>query len=167
MFIMKAIDLNNGVIHYSWHFNNSLLPNQTSSQFMLKADKCLHGDYKLSLVVTNSISLKTANWQIKISTSTDVKSDEEGIPISYQLYQNYPNPFNPTSTIQYDLPKTGFVNISIYDVLGREVKVLVSELKSPGRYEVIFNAKELSSGIYFYQFRSISFVDTNKFILIK
>ncbi|PJB00437.1 MAG: hypothetical protein CO128_00590, partial [Ignavibacteriales bacterium CG_4_9_14_3_um_filter_30_11] len=67
---------------------------------------------------------------------------------SYDLAQNYPNPFNPSTVIKYQLPEQGFVTLKIYDILGREVKTLVNEFKSKGRYSINFNAGNLASGVY-------------------
>jgi hypothetical protein len=71
------------------------------------------------------------------------------LPDHYVLTQNYPNPFNPTTTIEYDLPKDAFVKLVVYDILGREVKILVNENKPAGSYKVFFDSSNLSSGIYF------------------
>ena len=73
------------------------------------------------------------------------------VPENYVLYQNYPNPFNSTTTIKYELPEPAFVNLIIYDVLGREVKRLVNEEKPAGKYTVQFDAGNLSSGVYLYK----------------
>lgn len=100
-------------------------------------------------------------------TSTVVENNHVDIPTKFDLLQNYPNPFNPTSTIRYDIPKTGFVNISVYDILGREVKVLVNEEKNAGHFEIIFDAKNLASGIYFYAIRAAGFTQSKKMILMK
>lgn len=69
------------------------------------------------------------------------------IPTDYSI-TNYPNPFNPTTTINYQLPRNGFVTIKVYDLLGKEVAKLVNENKSAGYYKVDFNASKLTSGIY-------------------
>jgi carboxypeptidase T len=88
-------------------------------------------------------------------------------PNKYTLEQNYPNPFNPATQINYSIAKEGLVKISIYDVLGREVKTLVNEVKTPGFYAVDFDGTNLSSGMYFYRMESGSFTDTKKMTLIK
>jgi hypothetical protein len=88
-------------------------------------------------------------------------------PNKFSLEQNYPNPFNPTTQINYSIAKEGLVKISIYDILGREVKTLVNEVKTPGFYAVDFNGTNLSSGMYFYRMESGSFIDTKKMTLIK
>ncbi len=88
-------------------------------------------------------------------------------PNALILEQNYPNPFNPTSIIRYEIPQTGFVKISVYDGLGKEIRVLVNEEKSPGHYEIIFDAKELASGIYFYTIRTADFIQSKKMIILR
>ncbi len=103
------------------------------------------------------------------STITSIDDGKTGIdlPKSFKMQQNYPNPFNPSSIIQYDIPKTSFVKVSVYDILGREIRVLVNEEKSPGRYEINFDARGLASGIYFYIIRTGEFTQLKKMILMK
>jgi len=79
----------------------------------------------------------------------------------------YPNPFNPSTTIRYAIPKDGEVTLKIYDILGREVKTLVNEVKTKGRYEVVFDASQLASGLYIYEITSGSFKASKKMTLIK
>lgn len=86
---------------------------------------------------------------------------------SFNLNQNYPNPFNPITTIEYSLPKSNFVTLKVFDLLGREITSLVNEEKLPGNYSVKFDASQFSSGIYFYRLKAGSFIDTKKFILMK
>ncbi|MFA6598131.1 MAG: T9SS type A sorting domain-containing protein [Ignavibacteriaceae bacterium] len=100
-------------------------------------------------------------------TLTGVENNQANIPTKFALTQNYPNPFNPTSTIRYDIPKTSFVKISVYDILGKEIKVLVNEEKNPGHHEIIYDARELASGIYFYTIRTAEFTQSKKMILLK
>ncbi|MBZ0201554.1 MAG: T9SS type A sorting domain-containing protein [Ignavibacteria bacterium] len=87
-------------------------------------------------------------------------------PKKYNLYQNYPNPFNPVTSIKYDIPKDNFVNIRIYDLLGREV-FSSGEFKKAGSYEVKFDGTNFASGMYFYSLESGSFRETKKMVLIK
>jgi hypothetical protein len=89
------------------------------------------------------------------------------LPAEYRLYDNYPNPFNPATTIKYSIPEKGFVSIGIYDILGKEIKTLVSSEQNPGTHEVIFDAGDLASGLYFYRMTAGNFTDVNKMILIK
>lgn len=88
-------------------------------------------------------------------------------PISFSLSQNYPNPFNPTTSISYSLPNSGKVKLSVYDILAREVKVLVDEFQSSGSYKINFDASELSSSTYFYKLESNGNIEVKKMMLIK
>ena len=83
------------------------------------------------------------------------------------LYQNYPNPFNPTTKIEYSIPKTSFVTLKVYDILGREVVMLVNEEKSVGNYKAEFNGSNLSSGIYFYKLQAGDYTSVKKMVLLK
>jgi len=90
-----------------------------------------------------------------------------GTPDKFTLSQNYPNPFNPTTTIVYGIPRDGFVSLRIYDMNGREIRTLVNEPKTSGYYTITFNAKDLSSGVYFYKLESGNFISAKKFVFIK
>jgi hypothetical protein len=92
---------------------------------------------------------------------------EIGIPYKYALYKNYPNPFNPTTKLRFTISDLRFVELKVYDVLGKKVATLVNEIKEPGEYEVEWNASKLSSGVYFYRLKAGSFIQTNKMILNK
>jgi hypothetical protein len=89
------------------------------------------------------------------------------LPKDYALSQNYPNPFNPSTTIKFALPKDGFVTMKVYDISGREVARLVNEQKKAGYHDVLFNASNLASGVYFYRIQSNDFVMTKRMVLIK
>ena len=88
-------------------------------------------------------------------------------PQEFSLEQNYPNPFNPTTSIQYAISNMQFVTIKVYDVLGNEVSTLVNEEKPAGNYEVEFNAAGIPSGVYFYQLKTGSFIQTRKMVLLR
>jgi hypothetical protein len=96
----------------------------------------------------------------------NVESDQI-IPEKYVLYQSYPNPFNPSTTIKYSLPNSDNVSLKVFDILGREVAVLVNEYKTSGTYSIEFIASRFASGVYFYQLRSGEFVESKKMILMK
>lgn len=104
-------------------------------------------------------------------TNTIEPEPEPIIPEYFSLEQNYPNPFNPGTTISYtfgeQIGNHRHVTLKIFDVLGREVAVLVNETKDPGTYEVTWDAKKIPSGIYYYTFRVGSFVQTRKMMLLK
>jgi aryl-phospho-beta-D-glucosidase BglC (GH1 family) len=103
---------------------------------------------------------------------TDVKN-EPILSNSFNLYQNYPNPFNPSTTIKYSIPAFGtnrsvaFATLKVFDLLGREVAVLVNDFKQPGAYTVQWNATNFSSGIYIYRLQAGSFTETKKLVLLK
>lgn len=83
------------------------------------------------------------------------------------LKQNFPNPFNPLTTIEYDLPKSSFVLLKIYDVLGNEVQTLVDEIKQPGYHQAVFDASNLSSGIYLYTLQTDGYFERKKMLFLK
>jgi hypothetical protein len=96
-----------------------------------------------------------------------VAEDEAGLPSEFALGQNYPNPFNPATVITYQLPAASDVRLSVYDVLGREVAVLVSERRGAGVHKVGFDASGLSSGVYLYSLRAGDFMQTRRLIFLK
>lgn len=90
------------------------------------------------------------------------------IPKEFSLYQNFPNPFNPSTVIKYDLPKDVKVTVKIYDLLGREVAILVNnEFKNAGRYDLIWNAGNYASGVYIYRLEAEDYTSTKKMVLVK
>ena len=109
------------------------------------------------------------------SSTTDVISTEIAEVNSYYLAQNYPNPFNPSTTIKYSIPNvmdtkfasTTNVILKIYDILGREVATLVNQQQKPGNYEVTFDARNLTSGVYIYRIQAGGFVKSREMMLLK
>jgi len=109
-------------------------------------------------------------------TYTDIV-EVEVVPERFELYQNYPNPFNPSTTIKYQIPvsrqttaetgMTGQIKLVIYDLLGQKVTTLVNEPQGPGNYEVIWDAIQVSSGMYIYRLVAGEFVGTKKMILLR
>ncbi|MBK8552911.1 MAG: T9SS type A sorting domain-containing protein [Ignavibacteria bacterium] len=89
------------------------------------------------------------------------------IPDYFTLRQNYPNPFNPATNLEFGIANLGFVSLKVYDALGKEIKTLVNEMKSPGTYRVDFDGNGLASGIYFYKLSTDVFSDTKRMILLK
>jgi hypothetical protein len=89
------------------------------------------------------------------------------VPAEFKLMQNYPNPFNPLTKLKFQVAKNEFVNISVYDMLGREVSVLVNEKLSPGKYDVDWNASDFPSGAYICRMSSGNFIETKSMILVK
>jgi hypothetical protein len=98
---------------------------------------------------------------------TDVKHIAGDLPQTYALDQNYPNPFNPSTTIKFKLPKSSIVRLSVYDMLGREVSVLVNERREAGVHEVKFDVSNLASGVYFYRIQAGDFTQTKRLLLLR
>tara|TARA_Y100001936_G_C15872339_1_gene558357 strand:- start:39 stop:818 length:780 start_codon:yes stop_codon:yes gene_type:complete len=102
-----------------------------------------------------------------------VLSIDRGLtPLSYKLHQNYPNPFNPVTTLRYDLPESSDITITIYDVMGSKVKLLLNKLEDPGYHSVIWDAtntmnQPVSAGVYLYSIETGNFRQTKKMILLK
>lgn len=91
----------------------------------------------------------------------------DGIEKDFTLHQNYPNPFNPITSIEYQVAGSENVTLKVYDLLGREVELLVDKVHSPGTYKIKFDASELPSGVYFYRMRAGNFTQTRKMMVIK
>lgn len=94
-------------------------------------------------------------------------NNESGIPSLYSLSQNYPNPFNPTTKIDFSIPENSLVTLKVYDILGKQVGVLVNKEFTAGSYTVDFNASSLAAGVYFYTLNAGDFTDTKKLVLVK
>jgi hypothetical protein len=103
---------------------------------------------------------------LKILDYTDVEK-ELNLPAGYNLSQNYPNPFNPTTKISYSIPTDSRVVIKIYDAAGREVETIENNERTAGTYTVTFDAKQLSSGVYYYKLTTNNYTAAKKFVLIK
>jgi hypothetical protein len=98
---------------------------------------------------------------------SDINQVSNEIPAGYELKQNFPNPFNPSTVIQFAIPKKQSVKISVFNTLGQEISVLVNGVKDAGKYQYIFNGKNLSSGIYFYRLETANFTETKRMMLVK
>jgi PKD repeat protein len=101
------------------------------------------------------------------STTIGITPIGNVVPESFKLFNNYPNPFNPVTNITFDVPKSQFVKIRVYDAQGREIAVLVNQNLNAGRYNVDFDGANLASGIYFYALESQDFYKVNKMVLVK
>jgi hypothetical protein len=104
-------------------------------------------------------------YEVKLSSISS--RDNEYILKSYYLFQNYPNPFNPTTTIEFDLPRTSKVTLKIYNILGEDVATLVSERLSAGLYMYEWDASNMANGVYLYRLEAGDFIETRKMILMR
>jgi hypothetical protein len=100
-------------------------------------------------------------------TSTKYRESRKRFPTTFQILQNYPNPFNPTTTIEFDLPKTSEVSLKVFNILGEEVATLVSDRLSAGSYSYDWDASNLASGVYLYRMQAGDYVDTRKMVFMQ
>ena len=135
---------------------------QDSNNYKCLRDVFFFNEYTGWIVGDSGTILKTTTGGVSF-----IKYENNEIPTEYKLNQNYPNPYNPSTTIIYALPHSGNVKLVVYDVLGRMIKTLVNEKQSPGTYEVIFNASQYPSGIYFYKLEARNYTDVKRMILTK
>ena len=103
----------------------------------------------------------------EIDPVLDIPAKSDYVPDRMIIHQNYPNPFNPTTTFEFDLPKTSEVSLRIYNILGEEVKTLVSDRLAAGTYSHEWDASNLASGVYLYRLQAGDYVETRKMVLMK
>jgi len=96
-----------------------------------------------------------------------VERSSTDLPTDFGFEQNYPNPFNPTTNIMYTVPGREYLNLTVYNILGEKIAILVDEEKAPGEYTVTFDGSKLSSGVYFYRLHAGRFNETREMVLVK
>ena len=101
------------------------------------------------------------------NVTTNITGNNGNLPDKYSLSQNYPNPFNPATRIMFSIPEAAYVKLSVYDMLGREIKTLFNGDMQAGSYETVFSAENLSSGVYFYKLEAGDFVEIKRMMLNK
>ncbi len=120
--------------------------------------------------ISNTVGAKWIIFLYYDNSSINGIDNAKSIPGKFQLMQNYPNPFNPTTIIEYQLPQKEIVTLKVYDMLGREIKSFISEMsQNPGMHKIIFDGRNLSSGVYFYKLtlKGNPLTLINKMILLK
>lgn len=120
------------------------------------------GTYTVTNLAVNKLKMT-----VTFDNVTSVEDFDDPAPKSFRLLQNYPNPFNPATTIAYTLPENGRVRLSVFDVLGREVAVLVDATKRAGNHQLSFDASALATGLYFYRIDAGAFQQTRRMLLLK
>lgn len=174
---IKTVSDSRGLLYTEilWRFNNPSWKNFTltynvitpATLDLLKGSFCgyivQNASLRYSLSGFNSVNIGNTVGLIPISTK---------IPETYSLNQNYPNPFNSKTRIKFGIPlsplyESGFVTLKIFDILGREITVLVNEQLKPGMYEVDWDASNYTSGVYYYQLIAGDYTETRKMVLVK
>ena len=145
---------------------DSRVTNDSSSSFSPSA--VINGS-TLHVVWTDD---RDGNWEIYYKRNptgepTDVEILDDNIPNNYTLLQNYPNPFNPSTKISWQSPVSGWQTLKVYDILGKEIATLVDEEKSAGGYEIIFDGKNMPSGVYIYRLTSGNYIESKKMLIVK
>ncbi len=144
--------------------NFSVLPNDT--QTIIVAQMIARGSSNLnSVTMLKLLADSVLNFYNTYVIDTGHYSPP--VPTDYFLFQNYPNPFNNKSIIKFEIPITTETKLIVYDILGREVKILVNEIRQPGFYEAIFDGTNLASGVYLYRLQAGNFTTTKRMVLIK
>ncbi|MCX6164012.1 MAG: T9SS type A sorting domain-containing protein, partial [Ignavibacteriae bacterium] len=153
------------------NFNNYLISQIVSETFYQVPNNILNPimQYYWKVRCINNLGISEWSEIFTFATlnSTNITNNIPGIPKNFDLHNNYPNPFNPSTKIQFDVPKNSIVKINVYDITGREITTLVNDFRNAGRYEVQFNASNLSSGIYFYKMQAGDYNAVKKMMLIK
>ena len=168
--LLVAVDslgdtVSTSISNYSGYYN---IPSLLNGHYSVIANKIGYEKVTYPQKVDINLTSNPIVTGINISIlPTGVNNGISNLPKAFALYQNYPNPFNPSTTIHYEIPNSGLVTLKIYDVLGRESATLVNEYKTIGKYDVKFNAANLSSGVYFYQLREGNFTAVKKLLLLK
>jgi hypothetical protein len=162
-----------GVERYAWELAADSLFSSPARDSLLtdtsKVVRALTGGqtYWWKVAAKNTSGWGPFSPSIRFTTLLTGVSDIQGIPHEFSLSQNYPNPFNPRTTIKYELPKSSEVRLSVYDMLSREVSVLVNDRRNAGVHEVKFDGTNLASGVYFYRLQSGDFTQTRRFLLLR
>ena len=149
--------------------SNGMVTVALEGSFVYSPTTDYSGSDSFTFTVCDNSLCDTATVLITIHS---LSLDETSLPTEFALRQNYPNPFNPITTLRYDLPENALVNITIYNMLGREVKILVNQTQDAGYRSIIWDAtndygKPVSAGIYLYQIQAGEYMQTKKMVLLK
>jgi len=124
------------------------------------------------IVLTGTLTVQSNDIEnpevlIPVEFMVSLEGVDEVEPLTFELSQNYPNPFNPTTRIAFNLPQSGEVRLDVYDLKGRHIRQLLTGIQPAGEQEVVFNAADLSAGVYFYRLETEQFSATRKMLLVK
>jgi hypothetical protein len=163
-----------GLIVILWHVAIWAQENLNNGIISSGASNSSNTDFKINGTIAQPLVNFSSNGSYRVSSGfwpgfglVVRVEDELSIPNNYELFYNYPNPFNPSTTIKYSIIKPGRVTLILYNSLGQKVETLIDEEKTIGTYSIAFDAKNISSGIYFYRIVANDFVETKRMILLK
>jgi hypothetical protein len=125
------------------------------------------GTYTMTVTAKGPNGTPVHQRTVTLTASTTSGVTESGNPVEFKLSQNYPNPFNPVTRIDYSVGKLSDVKITIYNILGKEITSYNREKQSPGNYYVMFNAANLSTGVYYYKIQAGDFIERKAMVLVK
>jgi hypothetical protein len=181
------VKVSGSIVHVSWHtvtgseiFYQRSLNNGSTWEMSEQVSSSFSGAYQPNISVTGSkvhiiwhdVRNGSTNSELyydfnPTGNTIGVSVISTEIPSGYSLTQNYPNPFNPATNIKFAIPNAGFVKLTVFDMLGREVETLVNENLNAGTYNADWNAANFSSGVYFYKLQSGEFFEIRKMVLVK
>jgi Leucine-rich repeat (LRR) protein len=155
---------------YKWIKDGTVIPNAIDSTYSINSSQVEDsGTYICE--ITNSVATELTLYSMPIiltvGNPVGLNETDNEVPTSYQLENNYPNPFNNSTVIKFSIPKDELVSLKVYNVIGEEIAALVYKEKHAGNYEINWYADNLPSGVYFYQLKASSFIETKKMILLK
>ena len=154
--------------HVVTNSNGDSLIELSEKNLAFPTSNYLDGTYRIFIEVFDEVGnsdIDSMDVQFKNGNTSVAGNNKKNL--DFRLRQNYPNPFNPETRIEFEIPKKNLVQLIVYDVLGREITKLVNEELKAGSYNVVWNAENYSSGIYYYKLRSGNFIETKKMLLIK
>jgi len=159
-----SFDEDDEIIYYLWDFNDGVPVTDRNPVHVFPS----YASYRIALIVwDNSGRGARIEKMVNVSEGTSVSDENTSGQEAFILVQNYPNPFNPATTISFSLPSKSFVSLKVFDVLGKEVAIVVAEELSAGKHSQQWNANGLPSGVYFYRLQAGSFTQTKKLVLLR
>lgn len=167
--LILYVSVDGSANQYQWMKDGTDIPGATDSVYVLTPMGSVDaGDYVCR--ITNSIAWRLSLFSHPVHVSVIgglAVGEDPSLPTAFALYQNHPNPFNPVTTIRYTIAVRDIVSLQVYDLQGRMVKTLVKEPQPPGSYQVLFDASNYPSGIYFYRLRTPEYTNIKKMLLLK
>ncbi len=164
-FHVEAIDTSGFSLSYSYFKNGELVDNDATYIYLAAQNPNFPRVDTIVVKISNGSFEIEFTWLVTVENPTGL--EDINSPLSYSLKQNYPNPFNPSTNIKYSVPENVFVKLTVYNLVGEEVSILVNKTVEAGFYEATFDAANLPSGTYFYKLQAGSFVETKKMILLR